>query len=295
MQAKIEPLSIWEVLDYSVRLYRRHVGKMFLAAAVVGLGGLAVWFVLVRLLDGLASASEATAGAVAALLMAPLIWVVTMAVSFIQAGVLARIIRGAYLEDRVSFSSALRGLPVFSLLVASVLAALLISVGLLLLIVPGLVLLVRLALVAPACGLERRGAFSSLARSWRLMTARMPKGVWNHNVNRVFVIWGFVFVLSFLANTVAGSTAALLPGSVPVAGPEAGMSGMEPNTLALTLSSVFNTLVQAFFRPFGLTALVLLYYDIRIRSEGLDIEGMLERLESGRPGAQQGAELESGS
>jgi hypothetical protein len=48
------------------------------------------------------------------------------------------------------------------------------------------------------------------------------------------------------------------------------------------LSSAFNNLLSIFLAPLGIVAAILLYYDMRIRKEGFDLE-MLSRALTSEP------------
>jgi len=287
MERAMRPMSIWHILDRSVRLYRRHLRVLFGAAVIVGLAGYAVNRIALFSLQ--AYARRVPLGAAALSEALPLVLLtlavsgVALAVDFMQVGVLAPFAGHAYVEGRVEAREALSEVPFLAVVSSCLACAFAVGAGLLVLVVPGLFFAVTFALVPTVAGLEGRGPLGSLRRSWELMRAPMPKGLWNNTVTRVVVIWGFVAVLQVLALSIWGLAFETAPDSwkvdrievtpwgqwqVPALRPWIGI-GMD----------IFKVFIEAFFRPFGLCAFVLLYYDIRVRKEGFDIALLLDRQE----------------
>ena len=116
------------------------------------------------------------------------------------------------------------------------------------------------------------------------MRARMKRGFWNSNVTRLVVIWGFLLILSLLGYAISGSLASAVPDSwsttrsvrIPAFGVTA-VPVLRP--LAAVVLGIIGQGIYAFFQPFALCALVLLYYDIRVTKEGMDIQMMLDHAE----------------
>jgi len=289
----VGPMSIWEVLDRSVRLYRRHAGALFVAAALVGTCG----YIVRRLsLFGLqayvqrVSLSNPAAGPV--LLLVALAGghsLVALASGFVETGVLASPVRDAYLRGRIELLASLKSVPLAALVASSLLSALAIMAGGLLLLVPGLFLAVSFALVPVVCALERLGPASSLRRSWTLMRAPVPGGFWNSSTARIVTIWGFAMILELLGFAVLAFAMQLAPDSWKMERIEATPMGQWQLKVLRPWVGVgmdmVRVLVSAFFRPFVLCALVLFYHDIRVRREGFDVELMLERMELQEAGA----------
>ena len=114
-----------------------------------------------------------------------------------------------------------------------------VTLGLVLAIVPGIYFMVRFAFFAPAVVLEQRGIGGALSRSSDLV-----RGHWG----RVFGVGLLVFILSVV---VEGLLSAVFGVS---------HSPRAANALAV----IAGLLVQ----PVAVSALVLLYYDLRLRKEG---------------------------
>lgn len=104
--------------------------------------------------------------------------------------------------------------------------------------------------------LERRGVFTCFSRSWRLVS-----GSWW----RVFGIYIVLAILAGILTSVAGAAAAALLGF--------GSGG-----LASAAGAAINSIASILIQPFQRGALVLLYYDMRIRKEAFDLEQMARTL-----------------
>lgn len=125
------------------------------------------------------------------------------------------------------------------LLVTNIVAAIIIAISLVLLIIPGIYVLVRLAFIDPVVVLERTGIGEALSRSWGLV-----RGSWW----RAFGIGLLVFILTGLVEGVVGGILSF---------------SFDPR-----LGNAIGVIVGIIVQPFAVSALVLLYYDLRIRKEG---------------------------
>jgi hypothetical protein len=145
---------------------------------------------------------------------------------------------------RVSLTEAIRGtvgqvLPLIGLTICIGVA---IAVGLLLLIVPGLILMTMWYVVYSACIVERRGVFASMERS-----SALTKG---HR----WALFG-VWLLLAIAGAILGAVVSALVGLT-------GSSG-----LVMAGSLAWTALASAF----GIIFTVVVYHDLRVAKEGVDI------------------------
>lgn len=271
----LRPLGTGELLDRAVRLYRRHFLTFIGIIAIVQIP-------LVLLQTGFslltiqwwadpASLSEATAlaGNFGQLLVTILGYLL---VSSLGTAALTRAIANSYLGQPVSLASAYRQIGKSWLVL--VLALLLIFLlGILLSLwwlIPcigwftGLGMLLYLSLVvspltAPTVVLEKKRARAAVRRAWDLSRRRF------------WPVVGFVTVL-FIFNMIFTVTPSLLFGFF------LGL-GMDPLTASFTdqqmistvISSLITLVFSLIFLPFQLTAMTLLYFDLRIRTEGFDL------------------------
>ncbi|MGN6302705.1 MAG: glycerophosphoryl diester phosphodiesterase membrane domain-containing protein [Angustibacter sp.] len=135
-------------------------------------------------------------------------------------------------------------------------------VGLPLLVVVGVVLFTRLAFAAPSLLLEELGVVAALRRSWRLVAGSF----WR------------VFGILLLSAAISWAASSLLQLPFSVLGNLAGLAveGANPSEakqfLVMTaVSQLGSVLGSAVVAPFTAGVTSLLYIDLRIRREGLDV------------------------
>ncbi|MCK6212066.1 glycerophosphoryl diester phosphodiesterase membrane domain-containing protein [Georgenia sp. EYE_87] len=114
---------------------------------------------------------------------------------------------------------------------------------------------VRLTLAAPALMLERTGVVESLRRSWSLTRGHF----WR--------IFGSLALALIIISVI--SYALMIPVTVGMA-----FIGDEMTAIVVTLvvSTVLQVLLSALTTPFLAAVLALVYIDVRMRKEGLDVE-----------------------
>jgi len=165
-----------------------------------------------------------------------------------------RAIAQAYLGEQADWRSslmyALRLTP--SLLLLTLLYALGVVLGMLLFILPGIWIYVAWAFATPALLVEGLRGREALTRSFRLV-----KGRWW----RTFGVLVVGFILAAIVSTVA--QAVFLIGIVV---------GEDNDTLVLVLSAIAGTVSLAITTPFQAALLAVLYFDLRVRKEGFDLE-----------------------
>ena len=149
-------------------------------------------------------------------------------------------LRGRPVDAAESFRHGVARL--FSVLVASVLTGLLVGVGVLLCIIPGLIALTAMAVVLPACVVERLGPIESMSRSADLTTGhRWP-------ILAVGAAWIIIVAVIGLAIRAAMPGVATLPGQLA-------------SWVWQVLSGSFSSVYAA-----------ILYHDLRAVREGIGID-----------------------
>ena len=122
-------------------------------------------------------------------------------------------------------------------------------------LVPTLIVVyVRTVVAVPAIVLERVSGWGGLQRSWRLISGRF------------WPTFGRMLLLGLITSIISSVIAAVfeLPGVA-----------LLPNNL-FVFDQVASAIAAVFVGPITYIGVTLLYYDIRIRKEGFDIE-MLAR------------------
>nr|WP_284290087.1 hypothetical protein [Angustibacter aerolatus] len=136
-------------------------------------------------------------------------------------------------------------------------------VGLLVLVLLGPFLWVRLAFAGPALLLENIGVWASLRRSWRLSVGS----------------WWRCFGILLLTAIIAGAVGGLVTAPFAVIGSVLGAVSATNADVSLSTSQVIGTVLQnlgsvvatTITAPFSAAVVALLYIDLRMRREGLDV------------------------
>ncbi len=234
----LRPLTLGEILDVSFGIYR----SMFLTLLVVG--------VVVHLAPVLLGTYLEASGQM--FFLAPVTlgyWALAVIMNSVGVAATTSIVSEAYLGRRMTAGEGLRrALPlVWPLIVVSLLTSLLVGIGFFLLFVPGLILLSGLLLASVAMVVERpERATSAMARSWEL-----TKGYKGQVFGTVVV----AFLLLLVPRVAVMTVWAVAGGSATAAVPE-------------TVSAVLEVAVY----PYLYTVITLLYYDLRIKKEGFDLD-----------------------
>ncbi len=117
------------------------------------------------------------------------------------------------------------------------------------------------------CVAEQKAAWKSMKRSWKL--SQGTRG-------RIFVLFLLVLVLTMVTTMIAYIPFLIVVGVAAAAGngPQSAAAAL---VVAEILQFVLDVLLQIALTPISSIALVLFYYDQRVRKEGFDIEVMMEQ------------------
>jgi membrane-anchored glycerophosphoryl diester phosphodiesterase (GDPDase) len=134
-----------------------------------------------------------------------------------------------------------------------------VMIGFLLLIVPGAILTSALAVAPSALVVEGLSASEAMNRSWNLTKGHRWKVFWTMVVAVVLI-----YAVTLSAGVIAGVISNLL-GAAPL--------------IAVVLATALGALLSLFVYPFMYAAVTVLYYDLRVRKEGFDLEMLESQLE----------------
>lgn len=272
MAQGMRPRGVGEILDAAIKLY---VGNW---RVLVGCAATVV--VPMQLLSGLILLSTYGNGNDISVGFSSIGRTVTVAQAHAQLGasainsvvsfvggafVLAALIKAlsdAYLGETASIGRSLRfGLRrLLPLLVLEIVYIIVQVIAFLLLIIPGIWLYCAWSVRVPALVIERAGPFSALGRSHRLV-----KGRWWPSAGVLLVSQLMVGVLSSLLGAALG--AAFLA------------SGNPSVLFAVFISFLISLVSGVLLQPFAAAVITVLYYDLRIRKEGYDIELLADQLD----------------
>jgi hypothetical protein len=242
----LRPLSIGEVIDASFQVYRRHFSA--LATIVLVCNGLpALLQIYGRTGPGIH-------------LMLTLVYMVLVVVlSLVATGATVFVVSESYLGRSITAREALtRALPfVVPLIIVSLLVGLVAFVGFLLIVVPGLIAVCGLAVTVPALVVESLAPTDAMGRSWALTRG------YRLRMFGLFVLIFLLILIPYIAIMGAAGVAAAVFGAT-------GAKGV--STTIILLGTVLAAIVQLLLSPLYQAALVIAYYDLRVRKEGFDLE-----------------------
>ncbi len=258
-QPALRPLSLGEILDVSFGLYR-HRAAQLLGVALVCTG-------IPVLLNVYLTASG---GLLFNLGLAAVYAVLSLVLNCLATASTVFIVSESYLGHGLSAGRALeRAAPYIGrLLMLSLLTGLVVGIGFLLLLVPGILLVAGLILGPPVLVLEGSAAATdAMARSWAL--SRGSRGrILGLLITMVLLVYVPVIALGTVAGLFFG-----VSGAVPPAADS-------PSTgLAILIASV-GGVVQILLYPMVYCALTVIYYDLRVRKEGFDLEVLASALQT---------------
>ncbi len=247
----LRPLSLGEVLDTSFGMSRHLFGTLLFISAATQTVPLALGVYV-----------EGAGG----ILQHPSLWVFSLGLSLVLGSVgtaastfvIAETYLGSSLTPQEAF---LRSTPFMGRLMgATFLVTLLTGLGLVLLIVPGVIAYCGLFLTPSAMVLEDiHGATNAMGRSWTL-----TKGFRLKVLGAVMVAVLLLLVPGLALGALAVWATALL--------------GESTATLVVMASTA---VLQLLIYPFFYSLTTVLYYDLRVRKEGFDLEMLATSLQSG--------------
>jgi hypothetical protein len=274
----LKPLRLGELLDQAVRLYRRNflafVGIIAVVYIPYALASLLISVLTIYNLGNLRAdrAYAFTPGywlTILASMVLPFIYVVF--VSGLGTAVFTYAVSNNYLGQKIGITEAYRQLggTWLKLLLTLLVFGLLVIAAFIWIIVPcvgwltGSGLFIFLAwvvgpLIPPVVVLEKLDVTKSIARAWDLARRRFW---WLLGFAVVFYLFNMLVVtgpttlISYLAGLVIGSSGNLATGSV----------------LPTIISSVAGALLHLLVLPIQLIAWTLVYFDLRVRTEGFDL------------------------
>lgn len=230
--------STSEIVDAAFALYRRNAMQYIVLTAICYSPVLIVSLLLV---------ARGPAIGTGALFAALPVYIVTMLAFAVVSAAIVRIGSDVYLGREPDVNATIKAvmprLP--ALIGGAILASLLAFVGLLLFIFPVFYVLTVTFAINPAIVLENKGPTDALSRS-----VALTKGRKGHVFLTLLLTWGLYLVLSIGITIVAG-----LVGSA-------------------VLLQIVSSLLAIFAYPIINLVVMVLYYDMRIRGEGFDVEHM---------------------
>ena len=267
--AGLRPLGIGEIIDVAIKVYRARFGVLVKSVAVV-LGPVFALSALIRISfpAGEDLFEETQPGATPEFNVdefwpfiagTGLIIVLAYLASQIATGACFKAISGAYLDEEAGWQDSLRFArsKLGSLVWLSFLTAVCVIPGLLLCILPGVYLWIAWTVAAPVLLLEDVRGWKAMKRSRQLVKGRF------------WPTFAVVLLVAILTGIVQAVFVGILAGLVSVSGNEVALAIAD--AIGQTASGVLTT-------PLSAAVLTVLYFDLRVRKEGFDLELLSRRM-----------------
>jgi hypothetical protein len=247
--------SVGEILEAAFDLYRRYWRSLIqiVAVVVVPLTLLQYWIgsVVENNVTTTSNGEVIVTGTGSTWAGAGLVSLISLLMWSILVGAVAWAVASVLVGREPDVGDAYRfGYRRFwSVLLVSVLYALAVFVGLIFLIVPGIIIAVRLSVSIPALIVERRKGADALGRSWDLVRGYS------------WPVFGAFLVVALLNSIVSGVLTAI---------------GGDNWFVVAILAAIGSCITTPFF---GLV-LGLIYFDLRVRKENLDVPTLERELQA---------------
>ncbi len=170
-----------------------------------------------------------------------------------------------YLGNEIAIGQAYRFIlpKALTLIAAAICVTLVTWLGFLLLIVPGVIFSLWFSMTTPVIVVEGHSATGGMSRSRALATGNLGK-VFAVGLLAGLIMFLAIISLSFVAGMIAGLVS---PGN---------------GTTETFLAQLAATIGQILIMPVSVAATILLYYDLRIRKEGFDLQMLAQSMTSGQ-------------
>ena len=285
-QTQFEPMGIGAILDRSFSLYRQNLIRFLAIVAVIQVPLLLLSFALQYLLFKNLTQPEPGQFSANQFLPALVAGLVILAANTLSNGAMARAVSDAYLGRDVGVGAtygkvlprllSLLGVTLVIVLIgggALVVVALLFAVspalGGLTMLVLGIFAIVyalKISLSAQAIVVENVGTFPGITRSMTLTLG---------NLGKVFLLFLAVFLITLIVNWVFGFLGRLI---APPPEMITSAEKLDAFIRSIRVQQLIQSVGQLLIAPFAAGASVLMYYDLRIRKEGFDLEMLAQSM-----------------
>jgi hypothetical protein len=262
-QGGIPPKTLGEILSAAFNIYKANASQLILivAVVVVPLSLVSALFsgvvfapdkVRVTNAGGVVVFDYAGRGLGVVLLAGAIGALIAVLISAVLQAAILRAAAQATIGDAVDVEASYRyGLKrLWSVILVSILVGLVVAVGFILLVIPGIIFLVFLSVSIPVLIVEGRRGTEAMGRSWNLV-----KGNFWHAFGVIVVAALIVGIISGIIGAIGGDNWAV--------------------------RWIFTAIAQILTVPFASLVSVLLYLDLRARSESLSADTLRQELASG--------------
>ncbi len=251
----LRPRSTTELIDAAVQLLRQHYMEIVTASAIF----LIPAFILRLFLPDMRSGRLPSGDQLLLLVVGT---VITVMFSIVSTAAVVVVISDSYLGREISIVSAVQRVIArfWSVFGAALLQSILTGIGLVFFIIPGFLCLAWFFAGTVVVVVEGKTAWAALMRSRQLAAGSVGR------------ILGVLFLTGLIVATIEIIALFLL-----------GIAGVFIHATT-ALATLGGNLASLLIYPFFTVVITLLYYDLRIRKEGFDLEMMATELaQSGQP------------
>jgi glycerophosphoryl diester phosphodiesterase family protein len=256
---QLRPLSVGEMLDAGFRLFRHRFGTLVACVLVPVVPLTILGTIIIASTDPDAFDVNSTGNDSGAAIAGFLISIfLQSAGAALAVAACFKAISAAYLGERASFGDSLayavrRFIPLIVCYIVVVVALLLTFPSWILFFIPPIWLAIKFSMAFPAVIFERAGPFRAIGRSWRL-----TKNNWWRVFGTLVVVFLIALVVNFALTAVLGIVAA-------------GSDSISEVAFAV-LNTVITLLTYMLTYPLWAAVMTVLYYDLRVRNEGFDLQ-----------------------
>lgn len=255
---QFEPMSVSRIVDRTFTLYKQNFLRFITIVAVIQVPLALVSLVWLAILS---RGVEETTSAITATVASFVSIFISLVGNALCQGALARSISDAYLGKELTVEQTFRAvLPkLMTLIGASLLVGLVVGVGFMLLVVPGVIFGLWFFVTTPSIVVENQGVTAGMSRSKALASGNLGK-VFAVGLLAVLITWIITIPIGYLGSALS----ALL--------------FSENSLLGLFVGQFAGLIGQVLATPIASAAAVLLYYDLRIRKEGFDLQMLAQNM-----------------
>ena len=272
VEHRFEPMTVGMILDRSFRLYAQNFSLMFGITAVFNLP-----LIVLSALPLLIASTGRTFQAIAVSLGGLVSLIALLVIQPLVTGAVTKAVSDKYIGNPATAAASLKEAwgCVGTLLLTQFVAGLVVILGLMLLVVPGILWWLSYSLIAPVVIIEAAGrgrqVLSLTGRSVPVVMERsdIRRRSWDlvkGNRGRIFIIMAAIFVLTMLLSTGGGSVTSMFFDAT--------------SSTARAIRTIISDVIQIVVTPLQTIAITLMYYDLRIRKEGFDLEMLSQAIGS---------------
>lgn len=262
----LQPLTVTGTVDAAFTIYRRRFRDLVIIAAIILVPLTVITYLLnVTVFDTEVVVDPDTldmTGFWGALIGGLVLAVISYAGTLVISGAVAKTVGDEYVGVGSDWQNSMRKAVdrIWALIGASLLYAIGVFLGLLLFIIPGIYLAIRWVVASVTVILEDRGPTAALSRS-----AELVRGRW-------WPVFG-VMVLGLIIQFVIGAIVGAIFGAVIFASDDPNSAGV------LAASAVIDLVIGIFLQPFVAVLVTVIYFDLRVRKEGFDLDRLADQLD----------------